>query len=548
MRLPPQTKGTQMKASKKRLLSLVCAFVLLFSLAAPALAYTPQEQYDNLMAIIELIRQVGINSSTDDDPLQRGLLALFEKDPEAYDKLMDAMLGSYDRYSNFVPAGHYEVSYPSSSSYVGVGITLEQYGQEIRIAEVTEGGSAAKAGIMAGDIITTIGGQSAYGMTISDASTLLRGEEGTKVTLGVRRSTGGFTYVLTRSYISISNFSSKSLEDGIYYMKWSRFAEMTAYIEFVFSIQDMVDSRSKVLILDLRGNPGGEVDMALNALNRLIPDADKTFFTITSRDGEDIVYQESHSEGMGPRLNKVIILADGGSASASEIMISSLRDLGYAEVVGETTYGKARGQYHLVFDDGSAVVLTGLELVPPSKQDYDGVGLVPDYAVENTLVPHPASVCDKVPERFLNITNWSEDTYKLNQALAALELLDAGKKKDMYEFDEMTRDALNEFRGFSGLAPQNYLDVQTAQLLNARLAQFAGQQVVQDAQMEKALELARGYAQQPIQYTVDEYGNFTNSGSGAEQAPADGAEAGAETGTAGTAALGEAVSTPVPQA
>lgn len=543
-----------MKFCKKRLLSLVCALALLCSLALPALAYTPQEQYDNLMAVIELIKQVGINSSTDDDPLQKGLLALFEKDPEAYDKLMDAMLGSYDRYSNFVPAGNYEVSYPSNGDYVGVGITLEQYGQEIRIADVTEGGSAAKAGVMAGDIITTIGGQSAYGMTITDASTLLRGEEGTKVTLGVRRSTGGYTFVLTRGTISISNFTSKSLEDGIYYMKWSRFAETTAYIQFVFSIQDLVENRAKVLILDLRGNPGGEVDMALNALNRLIPDADKTFFTITSRDGEDIVYQESHSEGMGPRMNKIIILADGASASASEIMISSLRDLGYAEVVGETTYGKARGQYHLVFDDGSAVVLTGLELVPPSKQDYDGVGLVPDYEVENTLAPHPASVCDKVPERFLNITNWSEDTAKLNRALIALELLDETAKQDLYEFDALTRDALNEFRGFNGLAPQDYLDVQTAQLLNARLAQFEGQQVAVDRQMEKALELAREYARQPLQYTVDEYGNFKNiAGSGQE--PSDGSQpAGAQEAPAAAlpedggqpAALGEAVSAPVP--
>ncbi len=80
----------------------------------------------------------------------------------------------------------------------------------------------------------------------------------------------------------------------------------------------------------------------------------------------------------------------------------------------------------------------------------------------------------------------------------------------MYEFDELTRDALNEFRGIHGLAPQNYLDAQTAALLNQQLDQFAGQQVVQDSQMEKALELAREYCKQPLQYSVDEFGNFTN--------------------------------------
>ena len=147
--------------------------------------------------------------------------------------------------------------------------------------------------------------------------------------------------------------------------------------------------------------------------------------------------------------------------------------------MGTTTYGKARGQYHLVFDDGSAVVITGLELIAPSTPDYDGVGLAPDHEVENTVEPHPAAQCDKVPERFLNITNWSEDTYKLNCALVALGLLDESQKADMYEFDQLTADALNAFRGYRGIAPQNYLE-------------------------------AREYAKQPMKYTVDEYGNFTN--------------------------------------
>ena len=499
-----------MRQIKKRLLALVCALALCLPMALPARAYTPEEQYENLMAVIELIKQVGINSSPTDDPLKQGLTALFEKDPDSYGDLMDAMLSSYDNYSHFVPEGSYEVSYPSNSSYVGVGLTLEQYGQEIRVAAVTEGGSAAKAGIQAGDILISISGQSTHGMALEQASTLLRGEEGTPVTVSVRRSSGSFTYVLTRSYIQVSNFSSQVLEDGIFYMKWSRFAETSSYLQFVFAIQDMVEARSKVLILDLRGNPGGEVNMALNMLNRLIPDEGVNYFAVSSRNGENRNIEVATSEGMGPRLNRIIILTDENSASASEVVISSLHDLDYATTVGQTTYGKARGQYHLLFDDGSAVVLTGIELIPPSSPDYDGVGLTPDYVVENTTAPHPASLCEKVPERFLNITNVSEETYKLNCALVALGLLDGGQKANLYEFDELTRDALNEFRGIHGLAPQNYLDAQTAALLNQQLDQFAGQQVVQDSQMEKALELAREYCKQPLQYSVDEFGNFTN--------------------------------------
>lgn len=498
-----------------RLLCALCAAVLLFSLSASAFAAgeeksDAQQQYENLLAVADLIRQVGVESSMDDDPLARGLIALFQRDPKAYESLMSAMLGSYDRYTSYVPAGGYETSYPTNSSYVGVGVTLEQYGSDVRVAAVTEGGSAQKAGVLPGDIIVAAGGKNTRGMTISQVSDLLRGEEGTSVTVGVQRPSGGATYVLQRTYIQISNFSSQLLEDGIYYMQWTRFAESSSYLQFVFAIQEMVEKQCKVLILDLRGNPGGEVDMALNALNRLIPDKGKSYFALSSRQGNQKDIQVMESDGMGPRLNQIIILTDGGSASASEIMISSLHDLGYAQTVGTTTYGKARGQYHLVFDDGSAVVITGLELIAPSTPDYDGVGLKPDHEVENQAQPHPASLCEKVPQRVLNLTNWSEDTLKLNRALAALGLLDESAKKDMHEFDQLTLDALNQFRGFQGLAPQNYLDEKTAALLNERLAQFQGQQVVADKQLDSALKLARTYLDQPLQYTVDEYGNFKN--------------------------------------
>ena len=132
-----------MKTARK-LTALLCALVLCVSLSVPAFAYTAEEQYDNLMAIVDLIRQVAVDSSMSDDPLARGLKTLFEEDPEAYEKLMSSMLSSYDRYSNYVPAGQYDVSYPSNASYVGVGVTLEQYGEDVRIAAVTEGGSAAR--------------------------------------------------------------------------------------------------------------------------------------------------------------------------------------------------------------------------------------------------------------------------------------------------------------------------------------------------------------------------------------------------------------------
>lgn len=495
---------------KKRLISLFCAFLIVFTVAAPSFALTAEEQYKNMTDIIDLIQERGLTSSKDDDPLRRGLLELFKQNPTAYDALMNAMLGSYDRYSNFVSAGNYDVTYPSNASYVGVGVTLEEANGFVRIAAVAPGGSAAKAGVMVGDILQFAGGKNVRGWSINDVSPILRGDAGTKVEITVTRGDVPLTFVLTRAKITIENFEGKQLEEGIYYMKIAQFAETTTFLKFMVSIREMAAAQTKSLILDLRGNPGGEVDMALNMVNRLAPDADKVFFTINSRENDSTVTQEFRTEGFGPRLNKIIILADGGSASASEIMQSSLCDLGYAEAVGQKTYGKARGQYHVVFDDGSAVVLTGLSLIPPSGKDYDTVGLAPKYPVENSLAPHPAATAQKLAERFLNITNWSEDTRTLNSALTALGFLSLEPTDDIYNFGTKTRDALNEFRSIYGIAPQDYLDVATAQKINSRLADFANVTVSVDNQMNKALELAREYTKQPLQYTLDKDGNYTN--------------------------------------
>lgn len=496
---------------KKRLISLFCAILIVFSVTAPSFALTAEEQYKNLTDIIDLIQERGLTSSKEDDPLRRGLLELFKQTPAAYDALMNAMLSSYDRYSNFVPAGNYDVVYPTNASYVGIGVTLEQGSDGfVRIAAVAPGGSAEKAGVMPGDVLQFAGGKNVRGWGIADVSPILRGEAGTKVEITITRGGTPLTFVLTRAKITIENFEAKQLEEGIYYMKIAQFAETTTFLKFMVSIREMAAAQTKSLIIDLRGNPGGEVDMALNMINRLVPDAEKLFFTINSRENDEKVVQEFKTEGLGPRLNKIIILADGGSASASEIMQSSLCDLGYAEAVGQTTYGKARGQYHVVFDDGSAVVLTGLSLIPPSGKDYDTVGLAPKYPVKNSLVPHPASTCTRLAEKFLNITNWSEDTRVLNSALSALGLLSLEPTDDIYTFSTKTRDALNEFRAMYGIAPQDYLDVATAQKVNARLSDFANVTVSVDNQMSKALELAREYAKQPLQYTLDKDGNFTN--------------------------------------
>ncbi len=415
---------------KNKIISAFLAIAMMASMAISSLALTADEKLENILGIEEFMKDYGISVGSSDEPMMDAFKLMLENDA-FYNQFMHLMISQYDRYSLFVPAGNYETAYPTNDNYVGIGVTMEQYGNSVRITDVTKGGPADEAGFKVGDLIVYVDRRDYTNTTIAKLANIIRGEEGTKVTVTVKRTENGkdlyITRTLTRKYIEVSNFRSEVLEDGIFYMDLTRFADTNAYIDFVFALQDMVKANTRALILDLRGNPGGEVNMALNLINRLIPDEDVTYFMTRSKINGEYDIDFYKSDGMGVRLNKIIILQDSNSASASEIVIASLTGLGYAESVGLTTYGKARGQYHVQLPDGSVAVINGIELIAPGHNDYDEIGLAPDHEVYNTMEP-----------------------------------------------DEN------------------------------------GVSVFVDKQMEKALELARVYAAQPQQYTVDRFGNFTN--------------------------------------
>lgn len=490
----------------KKLLSALLVCLLLAS-ALPAAALSADERYERMEAVAEFIKLYGMDSSKEDDPVMRALLSLFE-DEEAYNAFMSAMLGSYDSHTMFIPAGAYDDAFPTTLSYVGVGITMQLEDGYARVAEVAEGGSAQAAGIRPGDLLIAADGVSLVGKELADISALLRGEEGTTVSVTVRRGDAELRFTLTRMQLGTPNFSSRLIEDGIFYMKWARFAENASYIQFVFALQEMTRNNCRALILDLRGNPGGDLNMAYNVINRLLPESTVFFGTCAKQNGQR-VYQSVTSDGIGPALNKIIILSDGDSASASEVVQVSLCDLGYAVSVGEQTYGKARGQFHITFDDNSAAVLTSVELIAPSTPDYEGVGLTPTYEIHNTTAPHPAAACRPVSERAMTIGALGEDVLRLNRALSALGYLGGARASDS-AFTLNTLAALLAFQQDYQLPVSPFMDAACARALNTALASYAGQTVTVDAQFDKALELARFYASQPQQYTVDELGNVTN--------------------------------------
>lgn len=501
---------------KRKLIALVLTLCLTFGMAAPAAAYTPDEQAIILEGVLDFIQDASYDLPDEarDDLLMKALKAMFTRTEGAYDIFMDALLSLFDSHSMYLPAGYYDNAFASggTTAYVGVGITMQLDPQGVLVTELAKDGPAAEAGVQVGDLVTHADGVKLAGMTLEQIRSHIIGEAGTSVTLTVQRALRSLDITVTRRVVYQRTFDAYALEDGIYYMDYNNFSDTSDYLSFVFSIREMVQHETKVLILDLRDNPGGVLNYGLSLLNRLIPDADVEFFGIETQQEGELVTDWYTSDGMGPRLNKIIILQNEGSASAAEVVSSSLHDLGYAVTVGGNTHGKARMQNHLVFTDGSAVVLTTGRLVPPSLLDFEGIGLAPDWLVSNEAPLHPAASCALLTNTKIPMNDFSPNGKRLNEALIALGYLDKNDlEKGTGWVGAATMAALRLFQDDYRLIHRAYPDAASVQKINevlTALQQTPSQS--RDLQLDKALEIARSYLDQPMQYTVDQFGNFRN--------------------------------------
>ena len=491
---------------KHRITALLLAFVLfVFVLpAAYAVEYTPQDQLYILLDVQDLIREKGLESSFEDQPLERALKAvlkatpeeevLLEKladDPLLYERLLDKMLSGYDRYSRYLPSGTYSAVYDPETNYIGIGVTIQAHAKGALVVEVNLTGAAAKAGIRPGDILTFGAGQSLAGMDVSSISALLRGEAGTSVEVTVLRGKESLTFSLTRTALVQRNYSSAPLEEDIFYMKWSGIEDDGSYLVFRMQLAQLVREGYDCLILDLRDNPGGSLDLAFNLASDLMEESG-AFFRTQSRDNRKGELEQKYilAEGDGLDVPHIFVLVNGGSASASEIVAASLRDKEGAILIGETTYGKGRAQQHYVLETDAGIVLTSMKLLPLEGEDYDGVGIAPNVTVKNKVLKSKEKIT--VPtDVALAPYSCSDNGEALNRALAALGLLETLPEKP-YQLGEETLAAIDRLQAVYQLpdtAPG--AGIPTLLLVNQLLeAQQAGQ-YEQDLQLDTAMELAR---------------------------------------------------------
>lgn len=287
---------------------------------------------------------------------------------ELQEDVIPVVLKELDPHSAYIPAKDMqEISQEMSGNFGGIGVQFSIQHDTVRVVDVISGGPSQKLGLLPGDRITMVEDSLIAGVKVKNETVmnLLRGEKGTTVKVGVERKGIHDTiwFDITRGEIPLYSVDVNfMLNDTTGYIKVSRFAEKT-YQEFMLACQNVIDQGATQFIIDLRGNPGGYLTSVIRMVNEFLPKDAMIVYT----EGRARARRESKADGRGVLRNqKVIVLIDEYSASASEIFSGALQDNDRAVIVGRRSFGKGLVQEQVPFTDGSALRLTVARYYIPS--------------------------------------------------------------------------------------------------------------------------------------------------------------------------------------
>lgn len=291
-----------------------------------------------------------------------------------------------DPYSTFLtPEENKELGDEMQGVFGGIGAEIGYRDGAITVIAPLKGSPAEKAGMAAGDKIAAVNEESTEGLNVDEVVNLIRGEEGTKVKLIIVRGEEVKTIEITRETIQDKTVRWEMKDGGIAYIDITQFKRGTAD-ELDAQIGDILAQDPKGIIIDLRNNPGGFLDVVVDVASRFIDEGQ----TIVIEDsGKE---QKTYKANGNKRFDKlpITVLVNGGSASASEILAGALKDHKIATLVGKTTFGKGLVQGITDLKDGSALKITVAKWLTPNGNSINKDGIAPDIEVEYTDADYQA--------------------------------------------------------------------------------------------------------------------------------------------------------------
>ncbi|HEY9763990.1 MAG TPA: carboxyl-terminal processing protease CtpC [Trichocoleus sp.] len=346
---------------------------------------SPKEIVDEVWQLIDRSYVDATFNQVDWEAVRTEYLGRSYANPEeAYGAIRDMLKQLEDPYTRFMdPQEFRNMQIDTSGELTGVGIQIsqEEETKEIVVVSPIEDTPAFEAGIRSKDVILSIDGKSTTGMELNDAVNLIRGTEGSQVTLKLRRGEQEMDYTLTRARIEIHPVRyavQEGPEGSVGYIRLTQFSANAAS-EMKEAIEALEARDVTGYILDLRSNPGGLLYSSIDIARMWLKDG--TIVSTVNRQG---VVDEEAANSRALTNKPLVVLVDGGSASASEILSGALQDNDRATLVGTRTFGKGLVQSVRSLADGSGVAVTVAKYLTPSGRDINKHGIDPDVQLDLT--------------------------------------------------------------------------------------------------------------------------------------------------------------------
>jgi len=353
-------------------ISVTIAFLMMFSTTILASEKTDaaKEETSRLQALAKFTKVISIVEQYNVDEVSI---------EELMDKALEGMMQELDAHSNYLVAKDYKrLKVQTEGEFGGLGITVGIRDGALTVIAPLEGTPADKAGLKSGDIILKINDESTLNMTIDEAVAVMRGKVGDPIDITIVREGAAkpLEINIVRGNITIESVYAKTIGENILYIRVTSFDKKVK--QDVEKFIKKYQAKTKGIVLDLRNNPGGLLDQAVGLVDLFVDEG-----VVVSQKGRKEADQQVYSAKSSQTVTKVplVVLVNGGSASASEIVSGALQDHKRAVVVGEKTFGKGSVQVVLPITNEEAIKLTIARYYLPSGRTIQAVGVTPDIEV-----------------------------------------------------------------------------------------------------------------------------------------------------------------------
>ena len=416
---------------------------------------------------------------TKEEIMERGLNKLLESDPSLVEKILKAGFSSLDDYSEYYTYSEYREFYNTiNHTFYGIGVVIQKEGDYVKIVRCLDDGSAVGAGVQTDDKIIKVDGVDVVGQTLDTIQSLIIGELGTTVEVTFLRGDKEYTYKLQRRPVSSETVGYAILEGNVAYVEIINFASSTSG-EFIEILDELKGLGVTKIILDLRDNPGGYLDAAVEIAQVIIPKGIIVQTMYRQEENNKVFYSELEE----PQF-EFVVLVNENTASASEILSAAIQESGVGVLVGEVTYGKALIQEMIGLGEGGAFKITTGKYLTRNGNDINKVGIVPDYELGNAK--QKITTSKYTPFDYKTKWRMGDNGEGVKAAKERLLLLGYEITSVDTVFNEELTNAVKKFQADCQLFPYGVLDITTqVQMENkfAELDEFVDMQLIKAYQL-----------------------------------------------------------------